>query len=317
MKKFAIALAGLLLLTFTSTTMALQAKGWRLVIEQSIANNTPVVVSEIEWLGYAVYSINAVSVGDGGTFSFKTTGVGDVTDQFPEDATFTVSDSTGNDGTYTVASSSYDNGTNVTTITVADDESVDNATADGIVTTDDYVDGTRSDLGETACGWTRTVSNLTGTKQTDIDVPCDSVSTNRLRESTIVPSGTSRNRLGYLMFDDNFGNSYTTRRVINPSNGTWAIQYTWYAGTSAPNRAFPDIEAYSITVPNAYVGPGEDGYAPSVWTVQYQDMNTGRWVNIEDASQNAVNFNNGSSVDADGETVSSGSVGKKLTFTLP
>jgi hypothetical protein len=317
MKKFAITLVGILLLTSTGIAMALQAKGWRLVIEQSIANDTPVVISEIEWLGYAVYSIDSVSTGSGGTFSFKATGVGDVTDQFPEDATFTVSDSTGNDGTYTVASSSYDSGTNVTTVTVADDESIDSATADGTITTDDYVDGTRSDLGESACGWTRTVSNLTGTKQTDIDIPCDSVNTNRLRESTLIPSGIRRTRLGYLMFDDNFADSYTTRRVINSSNGLWIIQYTWYVGSSAPNRVLPDIEAYSVTVPNAYVGPGENGYAPSIWTVQYQDMNTGRWVNIADADQSAVNFNNGSSVDAAGETVASGSVGKKLTFVLP
>lgn len=320
MKKILLATTALFLLAVSTTSFALQARGWRLAITDSIENETPIVIAEIEWLTNASYDIDAVSTGDGGSFSFSDEGIGDVTDQFSAGSIFVVSGSTGNNGTYKVASSSYSSSTNVTTVTIEDDDGVDNyedsvanSTADGIITTSSYVDGSRSDIGASACGWTRNVSNNPGgTKQTNVSVPCDSVNVNyRPAESMTIPSGTRRTRLGKLMFDDNQGSTFITRGKVTEDK-PYYIQYVWYIGAAASSRVLPDVEGYSITVPNAYLGPTDDGYAPSVWSVQYMDPTTGRWVNYEGAEISAANFNDGTDV-----TVSSVVVGKKLTFLLP
>lgn len=314
MKKIFTLLTGLVLMVAVGTATALEAKGWRLTITDSIANDTKVVVSEIEWLHNADYEIDAVTTGSGGSFAFKDEGVGNVTDQFPADATFTVSDSTGNDGTYTVDSSSFDNGTNVTTVVV--DGTVSDSTVDGTITTISRVDGTRSDLGKTACGWTRNVSNLTGAKQTGVTVSCDSVNVNRLPDVTIVPSGTRRTRLGKLMFDNSTVSYFMTTQKVT-SDRPFYIEHTWYTGLAAPNRTLPDVVAYTVTVPNTYIGPGDEGFAPSNWIVEYRDVNTGRWVAMEGAEVFAANFNDGTDVDSSGDEVSSGGVAMKLLFLLP
>lgn len=187
------------------------------------------------------------------------------------------------------------------------------------------VDATLADLGEAECGWTRDVSNLDVTGdgindlQTNVPVPCDSVSTDRRRESTIVPTGTRRTRLGKLMFDDNFASEYKTRRVINPNNGTWTVQYMWYIGPAAPSRTLKDVDAYSLTVSNEYLGPSPDGLAPSIFQVDYRDPSTGRWVKVDE--REAVNFNDGVDVDSmgrkEGDTGFTTAIAKKLYFVLP
>lgn len=315
MKKFFTLLTGLILIATVGTASALEAKGWRITVTDSIATDTKVVIGEIEWLHNADYDINAVTTGSGGSFAFKDEGVGDVTDQFPADATFTVTGSTGNDDTYTVDSSSFSSGTNVTTVVVTG--TISDGTVDGTITTVSRVDGSRSDLGETACGWERDVSNLTGVKQSGVATSCDSVSINFPPDSSvIIPSGTRRTRLGKLMFDDSTTSSFMTRGKVTTSKPFY-VQYDWYVGIAATNRTLPDVVAYTIAVPNTYVGPGENGFAPSNWTVEYRDVNTGRWVALEDAEVSAANFNDGTEVDASGDAVSSGSVAKKILFLLP
>lgn len=235
MKKIFALLTGLVFLTAVGSASALEALGWRISVTDSIANGTPIVVSEIEWL--------------------------------------------------------YDTGSA-------------------------YADGTESDLGVVACGWTREAPNLTG-NTSSFNVGCDTVSTNYMpSDDMTVPSGTRRTRLGKIMFDDNFVSSFTTKRIVSEDK-PFHIQYTWYVGSSAPGRTLPDVVAYTVTVPNAYVGPGDDGYAPSNWTVEYRDVDTGRWVRIDDASVFAANFNDGDDVDSSGDEVSSGGVAKKLLFLLP
>lgn len=304
MKKILLLLLGTFLLTAVSTASALQARGWRITVTDSIANDTDVVIAEVEWLYYASYDISTVTTGKGGTFSFSNKRVGDVTDQFPTAATFTVEDSTGNDGTYTVASSSFNSNTNITTVTVASSETISDNTADGTITTDDLVDGSRPDFGKSSCGWTRKVPNLTG-DVTPISVGCDNVSVNfRPHEDLTIPSGTPRTRLGKLMFDDSVSTFFRTRDKVTESSPFY-IQYVWYTGRGAPGRTLPDIEAYSITIPTAYLGPGEDGLAPSNWTIEYLDPNSGLWVT--DTEVNAANFNDGTTVTG----------GKKLQYNLP
>lgn len=327
MKKLLLATTALFLLAVSTTSFALQARGWRLAITDSIENETPIVIAEIEWLHNATYDIDAVSTGSGGSFSFADLGIGDVTDQFEAGSIFVVSGSTGNDGTYKVASSSYSSLTNVTTVTIATDDedyedTVSDSTDDGTITTSSSVDGSRSDLGASACGWTRKLSNNPGgTTQTGVSTPCDSVGVNYRPDSSLtIPSGTRRTRLGKLMFDDIQSSYFMTRGKVSESKPFY-VQYTWHIlvkqiltvpHTSELIRDLPDVEAYSITVPNAYLGPSEDGYAPSNWSVQYMDPNTGRWVNYEGADVSAANFNDGTDV-----TVDSAVVGKKLTFLLP
>lgn len=309
MKKILIALMTSILLLGSATVAAVEAKGWRLVITDSIENDTKIVVSEIEFLHKASYDVDAVTTGVGGTFAFADEGIGDVEDQFPAGATFTVTGSTGNNGTYTVDSSSYVGGTNVTTVTVV--EEVTDATADGTVTTVDWVDGTRGDLGETACGWTRKVPNLTGASGTTT-VPCDSVATNRMPDSSInLGEGVRRTRAGKLAFDDITASYFMTADTINATNGDFTIQYTFYTGPAATNRKLPDVQRYTVTVPIDYLGP-VDGLAPSNWTVQFMDPNTGRWVNFEGGEVFAANFNNGTDA-----TIGTVTVGKTLTFLLP
>lgn len=235
MKKFLTLLTSLVLLFAVGTASALEAKGWRLTVTDSIATSTKIVIGEIEWL--------------------------------------------------------YDTGSA-------------------------YADGSFSDLGEAECGWTRKVPNLTG-GTSEISYPCDSVSVNYAPDSSLtIPSGTRRTRLGKLMFDDITTSYFMTSSKVTEEKPFY-IQYDWYIGIAAPSRTLPDVVAYTVTVPNAYVGPGEDGFAPSNWTVEYRDGNTGRWVAMEGAEVSAANFNDGDDVDVDGDEVTSGGVAKKLFFLLP
>ncbi len=235
MKKFITLLTGLILMFAVGTASALEAKGWRLTVTDSIANDTKVVISEIEWL--------------------------------------------------------YDTGSG-------------------------YADGSFSDLGEAECGWTRKVPNKTG-GLTAVTTPCDSVSVNTLPDSSLtVPAGERRTRLGKFMFDDNTTSYFMTKNKITATS-LMHIQYDWYIGIAAPSRTLPDVVAYSVSVPNAYIGPGDNGFAPSNWTIEYRDVNTGRWVALDDAAEFAVNFNDGMDVDANGDEVSSGGVAKKIIFLLP
>ena len=224
----------------STTAQSLEARGWRLTFTQSIANDTPIVVSEIEWL--------------------------------------------------------YDD--------------------DGDPATP-LADATFGDLGKADCGWTRTAPNLTGNTGT-ISVGCDSVAVSKSATTTI--TGVRRTRMGFLMFDNNFASSFQTSDFVSPSNGVFQVQYVWYIGIAAPGRTLKDVEAYTVTVPTAFLGPGENGFAPSIWTVEYLDA-TGRWVKFEGADISAANFNDGTEVDANGvakgETGFTTTVGKRLFFRLP
>lgn len=235
MKKIFTLLTGLFLMFAVGTTSALEAKGWRLTVTDSIATDTKIVIGEVEWL--------------------------------------------------------YDTGSA-------------------------YADGSFSDLGEAECGWTRKVPNQTGTLST-VTTPCDSVSVNFLPDSSLtIPAGTRRTRLGKLMFDDVTTSYFMTNSKVTEDKPFY-IQYDWYIGIAAPSRTLPDVVAYTVTVPNAYVGPGNDGFAPSNWTVEYRDVNTGRWVAMDSAEVSAANFNDGDDVDTSGDEVTSGGVAKKLFFLLP
>lgn len=226
MKKFTLAVAAFTALIFSANTFALEALGWRLAITTSIANDTPITISEVEWLH---------------------------------------------------------------------DDDDDSATA--------RVDGTSADLGATECGWTATKPNFTD-DEVAVAVPCDSASSNQRPDS--VPANTRRNRAAKVVFDDNYSTEFQTRRTIN--NGqVFYVQYIWYVGSQAPGRTLPDVEAYSVTVPTDVV----DTYAPSVWTVEYLDRNSGQWTGLPDDAVSAANFNDGTAVTSGGSTV-----GYKLTFTL-
>ena len=239
MKKIFALFTGVLFLLAVGTASALEARGWRITVVDSIANNTPVVISEVEWL--------------------------------------------------------YDTGGSV------------------------YADGTESDLGIVACGWTREAPNLTGSLAT-IPVGCDSVSTNQLPDDSMtVPANTRRTRLGKIAFDDVFTSYFITKRNITATN-LFHLEYSWYVGPAAPSRTLPDVVAYTVTVPNEFINPlGDTPYAPSNWTVEYRDVNTGRWVRLENASVFAANFNDGVSVNGSGTEVSDTDVtaiGKRLFFLL-
>ena len=309
MKKTLLALTAAALLTIAGTASALQARGWRITFEQTIANDTPIVISEIEWLHYASHDIDSVTTGIGGTFSLAATD-GDATADFADGSTFTVSDSTGNDGTYTVASADF---TTVTTITV--EEEITDSTADGTITTDSLVDGTRADLGKSECGWTRDVSTLPGgTKRTHVPVACDSVAVNRAASSTInVGPDTRRTRLGARMFDNIETSTFETAEPIG-TNGPFIVQYTWYTGASAPGRVLPDVTAYTVSVPIDEINP-INGKAPSIWYVEYLDKDVGRWVRFEDSEVSAANFRDGDDVTA--SPTSTTVIGKKLFTLLP
>ena len=71
-----------------------------------------------------------------------------------------------------------------------------------------------------------------------------------------------------------------------------------------------------MSVPLDYLGPGPDGLAPSIFSIEYQGAD-GSWVRALDVE--AANFNDGVFVDVNGDTVSTeeAAVAKKLTFTLP
>lgn len=236
MKNLFLVLFTASLLFLTATASAVQSSGWRIIFTTSIANDTPILLSEIELL--------------------------------------------------------YDH----------DDNS---ATAN--------VDGTLADLGAALCGWTRQVPNLTG-NTTPIPVGCDSVRTNQQPDSSItVPAGTSSIRLANRLFDDGFTTEFKTKRNIDTTN-QFVVIYKFYQGSSAPSRVLPDIEQVSLTVPNDYVGPGEDGLAPSIFSIEYQGTD-GTWIRALDVE--AANFNDGVDVDATGATVSTDGVAKKLTVTLP
>lgn len=307
MKKLFLTLFTASVLLLTTTASAVQSTGWRIIVTNSIANDTPILLSEIELLGEASYSVAGVTTGAGGSFDLSTSSVGDVTDQFPAGATFTVSDSTGNDGQYTVASSAYAGGQ--TTITVESTETVVSSTVDGTITTDDYVDASRGDLGQTLCGWTRQVPNLTG-NTTPIPVGCDTVKVNQQPDSSIsVPAGTSRIRLGNRLFDDDATTEFKTARRIDENN-QFIIIYQFYQGSSAPTRVLADIKQVSMTVPIDYVGPGDDGLAPSIFSIEYQGS-SGNWVRILDVE--AANFNDGTDIDLGGTTDPEA---KKLIFTI-
>ena len=289
----------------TTTALAASSSSWRIIVTDSIANDTPVLMSEVELLGQAEYTIDSVTTGLGGSFTFEDAGVGDVTDHFAADDTFTVSESTGNDGTYTVASSVYSSG--VTTVTVAADETVASSTADGKVITDENVDITRGDLGITLCGWTRQVPNLTG-NTTPVAVGCDTVRVNQQADSSIsIPAGTSRIRLGNRLFDNNNTTQFQSARKIDSDNQFMVI-YKFYQGASAIPRLIPDVEQVSIVVPVDYVGPGDEGYAPSNFTIEYQ-KNDGSWATVKEVQ--AANFNDGTDI-----TLGSEVIAKKLTFTV-
>ena len=250
MKKFAIALFAATMLLFSTVAYSVPAKGWRLVLEQSIANNTPMVISEIEFL--------------------------------------------------------YD-----------DDPSP---------LVENLVDATEGDLGIVACGWTRDVANNPGgTPQVGVATPCDSVATDQTPDISVVPSGTRRTRLGKLMFDNSFASRFLTVRTLGRNDETWTVQYTFYIGATPagtdPNRITKDVVAYTVTVPNNFTGPTVNGYAPSIWRVEYLDSASGQWINYEDAEVFAANFNDGYDVDPTGlrenDTGYTASVGKQLFFRLP
>lgn len=224
MKKLALLAAFFTTLIFSANAFALEARGWRLAITTSIANDTPITLSEVEWL--------------------------------------------------------YDD-------------------------SGSYADGTSSDLGITECGWTAAKPNSPDGSLSDVPVPCDSASSNQRPED--LPANTRRNRAAKVLFDDSYSTEFQTKRTIN--NGqVFYVQYRWYVGPAAPGRTLPDVVAYSVTVPTDVLLT----YAPSVWTVEYLDGNTGRWVRYTDADVSAANFNDGTEVTSGGATV-----GYKLTFTLP
>lgn len=284
MKAFWFILVGMIATVLAvGTAYGAESQFWRITFTNTISGDSPAILSELELLYDAEYDVDAVTTGAGGTFSFAEE-VGNVTSSFPEDSTFEVSDSTGNDGTYTVASAAYSAG--VTTVTIASDESVADGTSDGTISPTDLVDATRADLGLSICEFNSTSWD------------CDSISTSR--------RGTPSRQVSKVI-DDSVNSTFETSDRIS-SDTPWPIQYTFYLGKSAPNRSLPDIEGYTLTVP-------EDNIldkAPNSWRLEYYDAGAKTWAQADAEEGTGISFGNGTAIEDSGGNV----IARKLRFTF-